>query len=452
MFKNIIGIFKRNKGTLALSLPIFAEQIFSIILSYFSQYILTDDQILLNAIVQSLLLDNIIIIAANVFGIGSIVMLSQFDGAKDKRGDRVYAMSFYSNIFLGALISLLKMYGSDTLFTWMRVDSQVIGLADEYMFYTGIFIVFQFIDTTFASFLRAKKLNKELSIITLIMSIVNVLAQALFFLVLKMGVLGLALAVSLSRIIGAILYIWVYYKKIRISLSPKMLIPADWETYWKTLKTGLYSVVENFSYNLTYIFLMSFINGYGVMQGNINGFISTITVADCLFVNALIQETQIEEGIYIGEGNNDEADRLVKDTIVMSLAWDLFFSLLLIAIGYPLFLVLMRTSADPQEAAILGLEVLAVDFFLEIGRVIASVLVRSLQVAGDGMFVMVFDIPISWLTNVGLSYLFGNVCGWGLLGAWCGITMDVVIRAIALDIRWRKGDWRKKNLVSQKLA
>ena len=86
--------------------------------------------------------------------------------------------------------------------------------------------------------------------------------------------------------------------------------------------------------------------------------------------------------------------------------------------------------------------------FLEIGRGANIVLVQCLQAAGDiriPVFVGVFGM---WMFAVTLSYYFGIVLGWGLVGVWIAMAIDEIIRALIFVWRWQSGKWRGRSLIS----
>ena len=46
-----------------------------------------------------------------------------------------------------------------------------------------------------------------------------------------------------------------------------------------------------------------------------------------------------------------------------------------------------------------------------------------------------------WLFSVGFSWLLGIQLGWGLYGIWIALGLDECCRAVAMNIRWKRGTW-----------
>jgi putative MATE family efflux protein len=435
-----------------MTLPCFAEQAVSTLLAYLGQIVISGDQLLVNALIQAGTFTNLIVLFSNILGVGSLILVSRLRGAGDERNKRLYAMSLYGNIVLGIIASLILVFCADSFFALMKVDSSVIGEADDYMLIVGSTALIQFVMQSFAYFLRTEELNKELTIGTTIMLVANILLESLFLFVFRWGIKGVAWALTIARLLGLLVYAFFYFRKVGLSLSLKLLFPWDWDLWVKITKVGFLSVIENISYNVAYLIMIIIINGYGVREGNITSFVTTLSAADYLFGNSLVQVTQVEEGKALGERDFEKADQIVKDSARMSMLINLVVSSLLIAVAYPLFLFLMRDDPAPTAAAKLALEVTALDFLFEFGRILTVAYIRSLQVAGDVTFVTVMGFIFTWLCLVGGSYLFGNVLGLGLLGCWLGMSLDAVIRGVIFVFRWRSGKWKKYRFAQDKDA
>lgn len=441
--KALVSIFARNRDLLRLSLPVFLEQTVTTLLAYLGQLVISGDGLLVNALIQATTFTNIVVLFSNLLGVGSIILLSRLEGAGDPRSKELYAISLYGNIALGILASLVLVFGAPFFFALIKVDPSVLPLAEDYMLIVGSTAVLPFVLTSFAAYLRAKELNKELMIGTTVMLVSNLGLESLALFVFNSGIKGVAYAVTLARFLGLAVYAYYYLKKIHVSLAPKMLFPWDQDLWGKIFKVGFNTAFESISYNISFLVMISFVNSYGVREGNVLNFVTTLTTADYLFGNSIVQVSQVEEGKALGEKNFAKAEQLVKDAAWMSFVVSFGVSLLLWGISYPLFLFLMRSDSDPSAAAWLAFEILGIDCLFEIGRILTVIYVRSLQVAGDGAFVTIMGLIFSWLCNVGLGYLLGTYCGLGLAGCWLGMCADTLIRGLAFVWRWRGRKWHR---------
>ena len=88
-----------------------------------------------------------------------------------------------------------------------------------------------------------------------------------------------------------------------------------------------------------------------------------------------------------------------------------------------------------------------IEIFLELGRAVNIVLVRGMQASGDTHYPVYISILSMWGVATLLSYMFGIVLGWGLIGVWLAMALDECLRAIIFYIRWKRGGWRGKAVI-----
>ena len=75
------------------------------------------------------------------------------------------------------------------------------------------------------------------------------------------------------------------------------------------------------------------------------------------------------------------------------------------------------------------------------------VIIRGMQAAGDTQYPVFISVLSMWGVATLLSYIFGIVLGWGLVGVWLAMALDECLRAIIFYIRWRRGGWRGKAVI-----
>ena len=444
--KSLINTFKRNTYLIKLALPIFLELILQMLIGSVDQLMLTGNKTAVNGIIQANTLTNLVLIVFSVLSTASIILITQLNASGNKdSAEKIYALSFYFNLVVGLIFSALLYFFCRDIFTIMKVDPTVIDEACSYMRLTGTFIIFQSMITTFAAFFRSNKLMIQSTIITLVMNIVNIIGNAILIYGFKLGVIGAGISSTACRLAGLIITIIVYVKYINISLSIKNIIPFPKMLFRKLLKIGIPSAGENFSYNFSQIIILSILNSTvsSVLAVNVKGYIGTFTMIVYMFANGIVQAMQVLEGEYIGSNQIEKADKLFKDTVVMSITISAIMSVILWAVSYPLFMLIMKDS----EAAKLAFIVLSIDILLEIGRACNIISVRALQVAGDINFPVMLSIVSCWTFAVGGTYVLGIPLGLGLIGCWISMCFDECFRAVVFCIRWKKGKWKNKQLL-----
>lgn len=73
----------------------------------------------------------------------------------------------------------------------------------------------------------------------------------------------------------------------------------------------------------------------------------------------------------------------------------------------------------------------------------------SLRGTGDVRVPALVGIASAWLMTPPLTWLLGRVLGWGVVGAWFGLTCEIVLGAVILWRRLRSDAWRDQAAHSQ---
>ena len=95
----------------------------------------------------------------------------------------------------------------------------------------------------------------------------------------------------------------------------------------------------------------------------------------------------------------------------------------------------------------LAKSIMFIEIFLETSRAVNMTLVRCLQATGDTVYPTVIGILFMWGVATGLSYIFGIVFNWGIIGVWIAMALDETFRALIFIYRWNQGKWKERRLV-----
>jgi MATE family multidrug resistance protein len=70
----------------------------------------------------------------------------------------------------------------------------------------------------------------------------------------------------------------------------------------------------------------------------------------------------------------------------------------------------------------------------------------ALRGAGDTKYPMLIVLGAAWFLFLPLAYLFGTVLDRGVLGAWTGATLYIVVIGVAMFARLKTGRWRRVSI------
>ena len=349
-------LFKRNKETVKLAVPVFIELLLNVGINYVNQFMFAGFPVATNAIGQVNQISNIFIVSFSVLSTSSLILITQLRGMDDKESiKKIYPLTLFLNLIIGIIVAIILFLISPFIFNIMQVDSSIIEYAKLYLYITAPSLIFYSINQAFSSFLRANKRMIEPTIISLITNGVNILACVIVLwgisgLTLEQKLIGVGLATFLSRFISCIVSYIFFKVKVKTKISLKELKPFPKNFLSKQLKIGLPTAGETLSYNLSQFVLTIIVNAScNVLDQNLRSYIITITSIIYLFASGSGIAMQVIEGMALGKDNKEEAYNLVSDTGKMARIVSFFLSIIVLAISYPTFSALMSSAInDPS--------------------------------------------------------------------------------------------------------
>lgn len=441
-----------------LTIPLFFEFLLYILVNNVDQFMLSSySQEAVAAIGNAGQICWVLTLFFGVCSMASIVLISQCKGADSVKNDTVipetsntekaiYAIALIVNIILGVIVSLICLFGIDPILTLLKVEP---GLTYEYskiyIRIVGGLIVFQAVENCFAAYLKSNALVKEALVISIIVNILNVGGNALALYVLDMGVAGVAWSTAVSRTVGMALAIIVFVRKVGHIDLRSLKNSKPFALLWKMIKIGGPSIGENMSYDGSQLVIMSFINPMGLATVNAKIYVCILVEFAYLAAMASSEAMQIVEGQLIGAGKKDLAQKEVFKTQLIGLI--IVEVLTAVLVVFSDMIVGIFPSADAEVLRIAKL-LLTVELFLEIGRVTNIIMVRALQTAGDVNFPILMSVIFTWCVSVLFGYIFGVGLKWGVVGIWIAMASDEIMRGFVLTMRFKKGRWKKIDLIS----
>ena len=460
----IFRLFYQNKETIKLALPVFIELILGVSIGYINQFMFAGIPQATNAIGQVNQVTNIFIVSFTVLSSSSLILITQLKGSNNNEGiKKIYPLTLSINLILGLLVCLILFLISFFIFNLMDVDTQIIPLAKLYLYISTPSLIFYSLNQAYSSFLRANKKMVQPTIISFATNISNIIISAIVIwgipgLSIEEKIIGVGFATFISRFIS-FLAAYLFFKiSIKEKISLKELKPFPWNYLKEQLKIGLPTAGETLSYNLSQFVLAIIVNmSCNVLDQNLRTYIMTFTSIIYLFASGSGIAMQVIEGNLLGQDDKEKASKLVSDTGKMARIVSFIMSIIVLAIAFPVFSALMQSAVDDPtinvnnvDSIYCGLTAvycLLINVVLEQGRATNLVYVKGLETAGDIAFPVTSSILTSWILTVGVSALLCLVFNLGIYGAFIGACLDECVRGISFYIRWKRGTWKKFNLL-----
>ena len=200
---------------------------------------------------------------------------------------------------------------------------------------------------------------------------------------------------------------------------------------------------ENISYSLSQVVITYFINQISNEALAARTYCVNMIMFVYLFCISITQGGDILVGHLVGQQRHQAAYILGNYFFRRSLVITVTGSIILALAGKSI----LSAFTDNPDIIAMGVWVLVIDIFLEVGRTANIFAVGTLRATGDAVYPVIIGIIFQWSIAVGLSYFIGIPLGFGLVGMWVGFALDENIRGIILMRRWRSGKWKNKGFV-----
>lgn len=432
-----------------LTWPIFIELVLQVLVNNVDQIMIS--QVSENAVaaignVNQIM--NVLVITFSVVTMAATILVSQYLGSKRyNKISEIYSVAVFSNLAFSIVISIILFLFSNSIFSLIKLPTELLAEAKLYMNIVGGGIFLQGIFMTYAAIFRSNGLMKHGMYISVMVNLINIVGNFILlygiFGLPKLGIAGVAISSVVSRFIGVIVIIYMFRKKIKGNVSLKYMFPFPKSTFRRIMIIGLPAGGESISYNASQMVILTFVNMMGTNVVKVRSYVTILAWFTFMFASAVSQANQIRVGYLIGAGEVEEASQTVLETLKPAVISSILIAVLLFLFSDSL----MGIFTNNQEVLRLGKMVLFIDIFLEIGRAFNMVLVRGMQAAGDIKFPISIGILSMWIIATLLSYIFGISLGWGIGGVWIAMMLDECIRAVIFYVRWKRGTWRNRTVI-----
>lgn len=420
-----------------MSLPIFVERMLQLLVGNIDQIMLSGDDNAVSAIVNSNGIISLAIILLTMFSAASIIVITHKIGANEN--DKivpVFAAGFVVTEVVATIIAAgLIIFGKELLIL-LNAPYEILEESYSYLWIVAASLVVQGYYFSVAALLQSYSSFKSVMVCAVVMNLMNIVGNAVLINGLwffpKLGVTGAAVSTLFSKIVGAVFITIFAKKKVPVKIGFKEFFACTKNSVATILKLAVPTGGENFSYNMSQIVILSFVNLFGTSVIATQGYCNIIANFSFIYSGAIAQATQIVVGYLYGEGNTKEIGRRIHFTTLICLVVSVGLSVLFYLFADKLLLLFKATP----EMIELGRKVLFVEIFLEIGRSVNIVMSRCLVTINDIYFPVAIGIVFQWLVGVGLSYVFGITLGLGLVGIVVARMIDEVLRGIIFELRF----------------
>ena len=386
----------------------------------------------------------VFIIMFGVISSGMVAVMTQNIGAgRPGIAYQARQLGLAFNAVIGVLMSVFLAVFSGSILRIVSIAPALMEPAETYLKIVGGACFLNALIPIFASYLRVFGYTKHSLIGTIIGNVLNIVLNSIFLFVLDWGVMGVAVATVISRVVNLIIVAAMGAVLIKAKQSPERM-PAG-KILGQIIKIGFPSACETALYNIAMTFIVRYMNQMDANGMNVTARSYTMQIANFSYCigAALAQANAIMTGWRIGAEEYEECDKGTKKAAIYGIIAATCFSVTFAATGH--FIVHIFT--DDAQMINLVVKLLIVDIFLEFGRVTNLVYGQALKTSGDALFPVVMGAIFMYLFAVGGTYFLGIHLGLLAVGAYIAMAADECARAVGMVFRWKSGKWRNKRLV-----
>lgn len=374
-------------------------------------------------------------------GIGIIV--AQFFGAGDEKNVRnTIANSIYVLWGAAITVSIIGIVFCPALLRLLQTPETVIGDSIIYMRTSCAGILFIATYNGVAAMLRALGDSKTPLYFLILSSIINVVLDLVFVLVLEMGVFGVALATIIAQATSAFSCIIYAYHKIEYFRLTREQLRMNPRIIANSFKIGVPIAMQN---SMIAVSCM-------VLQGVVNTFGETVMAAYTVIgrIEQVVQQPYMSlgsalttySGQNMGAGKIDRVKKGFRQGTVMVL----IFSLCMLPIAYLFGEQIVGIFVNDPEVIAIGAKAIRINSICYFGLGMIYVPRSVLNGCGDTGFAMINGIT-EVICRVVFSLILTSIPLLGYWGIWMTTGLTWALTGMVCVARYFKGKWRTKSIV-----
>lgn len=436
----------------SLAWPIFIETALFMFLGFVDVFVLSDyNDLAASSVNTANQAVSIVTIVFSVISGASAVLISQYLGAENKKGaSRIAALSLTFNLIFGCIISVALAVFNRPILSFIGAKGEVLEFASQYLTIVGGFLFLQATLNAMAVIIRNHGMTQISMYVTVGMNVINTVLDVIFvkglFGMPQLGVVGVAVATTFSRIVGTIILAVVLFKYVEKPEIFKLLKPFPFKDIKNIIKIGVPSALESFLYNLSQLVVTSIVlNCLTNAELITKTYVQNITMFFYIFAVAIGQASQILTGHLVGGNKLDEAYkqgfRGYRNALIITV--------ITATTGIIFRTQLMDIFTNDTAVITMGANILIINLILELGRTTNLVVIACLRGSGDVVFPTACAIFSMWVISALGSYILAVVCGMGIYGLWIAFAADECFRGILMIWRWKSGKWKNKMLTAE---
>jgi MATE family multidrug resistance protein len=370
--------------------------------------------------------------------------VAQTYGAGQMRKCGMYLwQGLYISLFAAALIYVVRAL-TPQIVDLLRPDEPVRPLTLSYVQIRMLSAPFFLIYYTFSHFYRGIGDTRTPLKVILVAHVVNLVGDYLLIFgngpFPAMGVEGAAWATTLANLVAAVIFLVLMSgKEMRERFDVLEGMRPRPDELARLFRIGLPIAVHFFLDMGSFLVFSAYIGRMGTEELAVNQIAIQILALSFMPCQGFAIAATTLMGQYIGAGHSRLALKCAYTTLKLGLLYTGFIAVLCLSIPEQLIRIFNSDSTVVE----IGIPVLYCAAVFQAFDAVQFISDGALRGAGDTKYPMLIVLGAAWFMFLPLAYVFGSVLDRGVLGAWTGATLYIVVVGIAMFARLKTGRWQR---------
>ncbi len=387
------------------------------------------------------------LISGLFFGItsGIVMLCSQYWGKKDTDTiQKVMGIAFKISLGVCILFAIAAFFFPRTIMLIYTNDLELVEIGIGYLKIISISYILLAFSQVYLSVLRSVERPHISTIISSIALITNVFLNAVFIFGLfgapKLGVIGVAVATTLARILEVLLCIWDLYSnkvfqfKIRFIMEWDKLLFLDYLKY--SIPALLNDIAWTFAFS-TYSIIMGHLNADVVAANSVVTTVRNLCTVVCYGISS---GGTVLIGKEIGENRLEDAKIDAGRLLKAALLSGVFTGIVILLIKPIVFECFVLTERAYEYLDFM----LNISSYYVIGQVFNTVTIAGIfRAGGDSRFGLICDTITMWVVAVPLGFISAFVLNLPPMAVYFILCLDEFWKIPVVIKHYKSYKWLK---------
>lgn len=435
-----------TKKIFKLTLPIVAQNLLSAAVS-------SADVIMLNYVSQSAIsavslatqYTNILFMVFYGLGTGATMLCAQYYGKKDFQAIRVVeGIALRFSMSFSLLFAILALGCPELLMKLFTKDAELISYGASYLRVLSVAYLCWGVTEVYLSILRSIGRVKISMALNMLAFVLNIFLNAVFIFGLfgmpKLGVLGVAIATSASRLIELLACIVVSLRSKDVRLNPAYIFLRNKVLFADFVKLSLPALANDIVWGTAFSMYSVILGHLGNDAVAANSIVTVVRSFGTTLCFGVASGSGILLGNIMGEGKMEEARKCVKSALKLTVISGTIGGILILCMT-PFVL----RFADLTETAMHYLKyMLLINSYYVMGAAVNTTLIAGVfRAGGDSRFGFICDTIDMWGYAVPLGFFAAFVLKLPVLWVYFLLCTDEFVKWPWVIRRYRSEKWLK---------